>query len=60
MSINTISGSSKKAETITFDVKLHRNNMQMFLREAESKLGTIFPREYAGVQWDAPISYFIN
>ena len=45
MSINTISGSSKKAETVTFDVKLHRNNMQMFLREAESKLGTIFPRE---------------
>jgi hypothetical protein len=31
--------------TITFDVKLHRNNMQLFVREAESKLGTIFPRE---------------
>ena len=45
MSINTLSGSSKRAETITFDVKLHRNNMQMFLREAESKLGTQFPRE---------------
>ena len=45
MSINTTSGSSKKAETITFDVKLHRKNMQMFLREAESKLGIIYPRE---------------
>ena len=30
---------------MTFDIKLNRNNMQMFLREAESKLGTQFPRE---------------
>ena len=36
---------TKKSEPIQLDVKLHRSNMQTFLRAAEAKLGTQYPRE---------------
>ena len=42
---NTMLANTKKSEPIQLDVKLHRSNMQTFLRAAEAKLGTQYPRE---------------
>ena len=38
-------GNTKKSEPIQLDVKLHRSNMQVFLRATEAKLGTLYPKE---------------
>ena len=38
-------GNTRKSEPILLEVKLHRSNMQSFLRATEAKLGTQYPRE---------------
>ena len=38
-------GNTRKSEPILLEVKLHRSNMQTFLRATEAKLGTQYPRE---------------